>query len=73
MTIAEIDLFETQCDVSPSVTSELRAAGFDDAREIGRGSFGVMYRCTQTSLDGAVVVKVLTNEVADEDRERFPS
>ncbi|WP_027499718.1 protein kinase domain-containing protein [Rhodococcus sp. UNC363MFTsu5.1] len=63
--------FETQRDVTPSVTSELRADGFDNAREIGRGGFGVVYRCTQTSLDRTVAVKVLTNDFSEENRERF--
>ncbi|MFD6065305.1 protein kinase domain-containing protein [Rhodococcus wratislaviensis] len=67
----EIDPVETQRGVTPSVTSELRADGFDDAREIGRGGFGVVYQCTQSSLDRTVAVKVLTNELAAENRERF--
>ena len=29
----------------------MRAAGFDDADEIGRGGFGIVYRCTQVDLD----------------------
>ena len=33
------------------VVTELRAAGFDDADEIGRGGFGIVYRCTQVDLD----------------------
>jgi serine/threonine-protein kinase PknK len=64
------NLFETQRDVGPAVVSELRAAGFDDAEEIGRGGFGIVYRCTQVALDRTVAVKVLTTEL-DENRERF--
>ena len=64
------NLFETQRDVGPGVVSELRAAGFDDAEEIGRGGFGIVYRCTQLALDRTVAVKVLTTEL-DENRERF--
>jgi non-specific serine/threonine protein kinase len=41
------DPFKTQRDVGSSVVSELSAAGFDDADEIGRGGFGIVYRCTQ--------------------------
>lgn len=67
----EVDPFETHRDVTPSVASELAADGFDDAQEIGRGGFGVVYRCTQTSLDRTVAVKVLTDDRAEEDRERF--
>ncbi|MFC7446522.1 protein kinase domain-containing protein [Rhodococcus daqingensis] len=67
----DTDPFETQRDVTPSVTSELRADGFDNAREIGRGGFGVVYQCTQSSLDRTVAVKVLTNALSKENRERF--
>ncbi|GAF48217.1 protein kinase domain-containing protein [Rhodococcus wratislaviensis] len=67
----DVDPYETHRDVTPSVTSELSADGFDDAREIGRGGFGVVYRCAQTSLDRTVAVKVLTNELAEDNRERF--
>ena len=49
----------------------LRAAGFDDAEEIGRGGFGVVYRCTQVGLDRTVAVKVLTAELDEENRARF--
>ena len=69
--MSDTDPFETHRDVTPSVTSELRADGFDDAQEIGRGGFGVVYRCTQTSLDRTVAVKVLTNDLSEENRERF--
>jgi non-specific serine/threonine protein kinase len=64
------DPFRTQRDAGPAVVSELRAAGFDDAEEIGRGGFGIVYRCTQVALDRTVAVKVLTAE-PDENRERF--
>jgi serine/threonine-protein kinase PknK len=64
------NLFETQRDVAPAVVSELRAAGFDDADEIGRGGFGIVYRCTQVALDRTVAVKVLTADL-DEYRDRF--
>jgi serine/threonine-protein kinase PknK len=64
------DLFKTQRDVGPAVVSELSAAGFDDAEEIGRGGFGIVYQCTQVALDRTVAVKVLTADL-DENRERF--
>lgn len=66
----ESDPFTTQRDVGPAVASELGAAGFHDAEEIGRGGFGIVYRCTQVALDRVVAVKVLTAEPA-ENRERF--
>ena len=37
----------TQRDVGSAVVTQLRAAGFDDAYEVGRGGFGIVYRCTQ--------------------------
>src|SRR5215212_9532653 len=65
-----MDPFTTQRGARPAVVSQLIAAGFDDAEEIGRGGFGVVYRCVQTTLERTVAVKVLT-DVSDENRERF--
>ncbi|RYE41020.1 MAG: tetratricopeptide repeat protein [Hyphomicrobiales bacterium] len=67
----EVDPFATQRDVSGSVTAELAAAGFEDAQEIGRGGFGVVYRCSQAALDRTVAVKVLTADLDEENRARF--
>jgi non-specific serine/threonine protein kinase len=64
------DPFSTQRDVGTAVFAELSAAGFADADEIGRGGFGIVFRCTQVALDRVVAVKVLTADL-DEDRERF--
>nr|WP_102145157.1 protein kinase [Mycobacterium sp. QGD 101] len=64
------DPTQTQRDVGPAIVSELTAAGFDDAEEIGRGGFGIVYRCTQVDLDRTVAVKVLTADL-EENRERF--
>lgn len=69
--MTDVDPFATQRDVSGSVTAELATAGFEDAREIGRGGFGVVYRCTQTALDRTVAVKVLTADLDEENRARF--
>ncbi|WP_027502349.1 protein kinase domain-containing protein [Rhodococcus sp. UNC363MFTsu5.1] len=65
------DPMATQHGVPASVASELDAAGFSDATEIGRGGFGVVYRCTETTLDRTVAVKVLTADLDEENRTRF--
>jgi non-specific serine/threonine protein kinase len=64
------DPFSTQRDVGSAIVAELSAAGFADADEVGRGGFGIVFRCRQTTLDRMVAVKVLTAEL-QEDRERF--
>ncbi|GAB3205921.1 protein kinase domain-containing protein [Nocardia tengchongensis] len=63
--------FWTVRDVFDSVTEELAAAGFEDAEEIGRGGFGVVYHCTQQELDRTVAVKVLTSDLDTGSRARF--
>ncbi|MGQ4599030.1 protein kinase domain-containing protein [Nocardia sp. R6R-6] len=67
----EFDPFTTQRDVTASVAAELATAGFGDAEEIGRGGFGAVYRCTQTTLDRVVAVKILTADLDDDNRARF--
>ncbi|BAH50914.1 serine/threonine-protein kinase [Rhodococcus opacus] len=69
--MAEFDPLATQRDNAGNITAELEADGFSDIREIGRGGFGVVYRCRQPQLDRTVAVKVLAADPAAEDLERF--
>ena len=69
--MTDVDPFATQRDVSGSVTADLAAAGFEDAQEIGRGGFGIVYRCTQAALDRTVAVKVLIADLDEWNRVRF--
>ncbi|MFC9557934.1 protein kinase [Rhodococcus sp. NPDC056960] len=65
------DPLNTRRVAVPTAPAELTAAGFEDADEIGRGGFGVVYRCTQVALDRTVAVKVLIAELDEENRARF--
>ncbi|MGW4332034.1 protein kinase domain-containing protein [Rhodococcus koreensis] len=69
--MAEFDPLATQRDATPSIAAELAEAGFDDAHEIGRGGFGIVYRCRQRVLDRTVAIKVLTAALDPDNLERF--
>ena len=69
--MTDSDPFRTRRDVALPAVEELRVAGFDEAVEIGRGGFGVVYRAAQPALERTVAVKVLTAELDDLNLERF--
>jgi len=69
--MVEVDPLKTQPDPMMRIPEELDAAGFEEAVEIGRGGFGVVYRCVQAALDRTVAVKVLTADLDAENVERF--
>jgi len=54
-----------------TIAADLETAGFVDVHEVGHGGFGVVYRCTQQSLDRTVAVKVLSAELDTENTARF--
>ncbi|WP_330249520.1 protein kinase [Nocardia sp. NBC_00565] len=61
----------TQRDLHTGIAAELAVAGFGDAEEIGRGGFGVVYRCFEYALERPVAVKLLMSEVRGDGREQF--
>ncbi|MGW6117937.1 protein kinase domain-containing protein [Nocardia sp. NPDC055165] len=65
------DNMPTQRSSATGIAAELTAEGFEDAEEIGRGGFGVVYRCAQPDLDRVVAVKVLTAELDPDGLQRF--
>jgi ATP/maltotriose-dependent transcriptional regulator MalT len=61
----------TQRGLASGIVAELEAEGYCDAEPVGRGGFGVVYRCTQPSLDRVVAIKVLSSDRDDVDLEHF--
>jgi serine/threonine-protein kinase PknK len=69
--MAEGDPLATRQSYAGDLAAELAAEGFGEAQEIGRGGFGVVYRCAQPTLDRTVAVKVLNSDLDDENIDRF--
>ena len=69
--MADVDQQASQRELERDVPAELRDAGFENAAPIGRGGFGIVYRCNQPLLDRAVAVKVLTAHLDPENLDRF--
>src|SRR5574337_1284403 len=61
----------TRAAENAGIAAELGAEGYCDAEVVGRGGFGVVFRCQQRALDRTVAVKVLTAELSSENLERF--
>ena len=61
----------TQRSLATGIVAELEADGYHDAEPIGRGGFGVVYRCREPSLDRVVAIKVLSSDQDDVELEHF--
>ena len=62
---------DTQRGVVTGIVAELEVEGYHDAEPVGRGGFGVVYRCRQPSLDRVVAIKVISSDPEDVDLEHF--
>ena len=69
--MVEHDPLVTGDDIVGDVAGELEAVGLAEPHEIGRGGFGVVYRCVEQSLDRTVAVKLLTADLDEHNLERF--
>jgi ATP/maltotriose-dependent transcriptional regulator MalT len=70
-TVTSHDSEHTQGSLASGIVAELEAEGYHDAEPVGRGGFGVVYRCKQPSLDRVVAIKVLSSDQDDVDLVHF--
>lgn len=61
----------TQRTPISGIAAELEAEGYHGAEPVGRGGFGVVYRCDEPSLDRVVAIKVLSSDPDDDELEQF--
>ncbi|KXF54371.1 hypothetical protein AXA44_07160 [Rhodococcus sp. SC4] len=61
----------TERDLHSPVTPDFDDLDLRAPVEVGRGGFGVVYRCDQPALDRVVAVKVLDTDLDGENRSRF--
>src|ERR1700740_319404 len=69
--MTDVDQHASHRDRVPDIPAELRDAGLEDAAEIGRGGFGIVYRCAQPLLERAGAGKGLTADPGTENLDRF--
>src|ERR1700758_367890 len=62
---------QTRGSLATGIVAELEAEGYHDAEPVGRGGFGVVYRCNEPSLDRVVAIKVLSSDQDDLDVAHF--
>ena len=62
---------DTQRGLTTGIVAELEVEGYHDAEPVGRGGFGVVYRCRQPSLDRVVAIKIISSDPDDVDLEHF--
>jgi ATP/maltotriose-dependent transcriptional regulator MalT len=66
-----VDADNTHRGLATGIVAELEAEGYHDAEPVGRGGFGVVYRCNEPSLDRVVAIKVLSADQDDVELEHF--
>src|ERR1700758_3068304 len=70
-TVTAQDSEHTRGSLATGIVAELEAEGYNDAEPVGRGGFGVVYRCRQPSLDRVVAIKLLSSDQDDLNLEHF--